>query len=237
MSSGRRFFEFDIPPPSPEGGGLGLVLTYTQGAANPGGNEPARFPRPVFIFSIIPGSPADTAVSHKRERLRAGDKILAVQGQLVIPLDGSPSLPISHIIDLANEAFRAGRSFRVKIARSVGPSDSSDGNASARSALAALPAAPIVPATSGAASSRRPFAFGFVLADVLAGVEPRDADSSLPRDLREHVRALSEVLPPEAARGLLPDLRWWSGCRPHRPTRAALARLTSKWWRQPAMKI
>lgn len=234
MSNGRRFVELDILPPKGSGGS-GIVFTYTAGQAPDPGSDNPRGPRPVFIYAITPGSPADVAESHKRERLRPGDKVLAAQGRLIVPLDGSPSLPISTINELETATFRAGRPFRLKVARNARAGAASDaGSSTGTTATPAPPEASVVAASLASSSSsiiggRQPFDFGYVVADVLSGVELGDTAAALDPLRRAHIRALTQQLPPEILQGgFPPDLRWWSGCRPHRPTSIALTRLSGE---------
>jgi hypothetical protein len=231
-ASKRKFVEVEIAPFS---GRSGISFTYSPGLPDDG-RAPSGPPRPVYIYSIAPGSPAERASSQKNGKLCAGDKILTVQGLLVVPLDGSASLTISELRELEEKAAREGKAFRLKVARQalrVGTQTVSDSVSSATSVgqVADEPGRPVFIAsvassvTSGSASSGRlPFAFGYVVADVLFGVPiPLFVDPSI----RRYASALQSQLPPEVlAGGFPPDLRWWSGCRPHRKTRTALARLS-----------
>jgi hypothetical protein len=252
MSSKRKFVEVEIPTAGKTARSSGIAFTYTPGQLDEGSENRREEgpPRPVYIYSVTPDSPADLVSSRKGDKLRPGDKILTVQGQLVVPLDGGPSLSITSLRELESFAFHNGRAFCLKVARYVqhtGTQSLSDGASSTVSPAQALDESGPLPAELGqplnasaatssvsgastaggasAATGRLPFDFGFVVADVLSNVPLVDGLGAV---RKAHILALQARLPAELlAGGFPPDLRWWSGCRPHRRTRIALSRLAS----------
>jgi hypothetical protein len=73
------------------------------------------------------------------------------------------------------------------------------------------------------AATSVPFSFGYVVADVLLCTTPPPAIDQL---CLKCVHSLQSHLPSVVYNAFPPDLRWWSGCQPHRRTRTALARLS-----------